>query len=274
VSLTTGYAFFDAATHHLEPITSCYGQAESRQAHRGMTEDPPPPAAIAFIGAINGLLRDWSAGWVEATLDQIIDELDLTAMRKLAEGLRGMSALWKAAVLRLRRPGLRRPGLPNDPRNPGRYYSAGPRRGSPMRIANVIEYVLPPMFVLAGLGFAAVGWHVIRTGRRLKRYGRPVPGTVVKLRWQSNDHGGGSFYPLLRFHTADGTVVETESDLGANPAPARAGQQVTVVYDPAKPRRARMASMMGSGAVHGPLFLAFGILVTIVAVAVTFVVLF
>jgi AcrR family transcriptional regulator len=32
-------------------------------------------AAAAFIGSVNGLLHDWSAGWVDATLDEIVDEL-------------------------------------------------------------------------------------------------------------------------------------------------------------------------------------------------------
>ncbi|MEV0634952.1 TetR/AcrR family transcriptional regulator [Streptomyces sp. NPDC050619] len=32
-------------------------------------------AAAAFIGSINGLLHDWNAGWVDATLDEIVDEL-------------------------------------------------------------------------------------------------------------------------------------------------------------------------------------------------------
>ncbi|MFJ2240160.1 TetR/AcrR family transcriptional regulator [Streptomyces sp. NPDC087859] len=31
--------------------------------------------AAAFIGAVNGLLHDWSAGWVEATLDEVVEEL-------------------------------------------------------------------------------------------------------------------------------------------------------------------------------------------------------
>ncbi|MFJ3669360.1 TetR/AcrR family transcriptional regulator [Streptomyces sp. NPDC090106] len=31
--------------------------------------------ATAFIGAVNGLLHDWSAGWVDATLDEAVDEL-------------------------------------------------------------------------------------------------------------------------------------------------------------------------------------------------------
>ncbi|MFF3289494.1 TetR/AcrR family transcriptional regulator [Streptomyces sp. NPDC003023] len=32
-------------------------------------------AAAAFIGSVNGLLHDWTAGWVDATLDEIVDEL-------------------------------------------------------------------------------------------------------------------------------------------------------------------------------------------------------
>lgn len=32
-------------------------------------------AAAAFIGSVNGLLHDWSAGWVDATLDEVVEEL-------------------------------------------------------------------------------------------------------------------------------------------------------------------------------------------------------
>ncbi|MFF4559965.1 TetR/AcrR family transcriptional regulator [Streptomyces sp. NPDC001435] len=32
-------------------------------------------AAAAFIGSVNGVLHDWSAGWVDATLDEVVDEL-------------------------------------------------------------------------------------------------------------------------------------------------------------------------------------------------------
>jgi AcrR family transcriptional regulator len=32
-------------------------------------------AATAFIGGVNGLLHDYSAGWVDATLDQVVEEL-------------------------------------------------------------------------------------------------------------------------------------------------------------------------------------------------------
>lgn len=32
-------------------------------------------AATAFIGSVNGLLHDWRAGWVDATLEEIVEEL-------------------------------------------------------------------------------------------------------------------------------------------------------------------------------------------------------
>jgi Protein of unknown function (DUF3592) len=62
-------------------------------------------------------------------------------------------------------------------------------------------------------------------------------------------------------------VIQTESGLGSNPAPAREGQPVTVVYDPANPRLARLDTMLGSGMIHGPLFIAFGTIVTLIAAA-------
>jgi hypothetical protein len=137
-------------------------------------------------------------------------------------------------------------------------------------VFDFVGYVLPPVCVLAGLGFIAFGAHVIRTTRRLRASGQRVPGVVVRLRWDPSEYGGGQFYPVLRFQTYDGTVMETQSDLGSNPAPAREGQPVTVVYDPANPRLARLDTMLGGGIVHGPIFIAFGTVATLVAAAVTF----
>ncbi|MGP3984557.1 TetR/AcrR family transcriptional regulator [Streptomyces sp. KR80] len=40
-------------------------------------------SSTAFIGAVNGLLHDWSAGWVDATLDEVVDELVLILLAML-----------------------------------------------------------------------------------------------------------------------------------------------------------------------------------------------
>ncbi|MEV5187092.1 TetR/AcrR family transcriptional regulator [Streptomyces werraensis] len=54
-------------------------------------------AATGFIGSVNGLLHDWNAGWVEATLDEVVDEL-----------VRQLLAI------------LRPPQTPETPQTPGR----------------------------------------------------------------------------------------------------------------------------------------------------------
>ena len=48
------------------------------------------------------------------------------------------------------------------------------------------------------------------------------------------------FYPSVRFQTEDGKTVEFENRLGSN-APPRVGEEVTVVYDPARPEEAKLA---------------------------------
>ena len=39
--------------------------------------------AAAFVGAVNGLMHDWAVGWVDATRDQIVDELLLMLLGRL-----------------------------------------------------------------------------------------------------------------------------------------------------------------------------------------------
>ncbi|MGH3312616.1 MAG: TetR/AcrR family transcriptional regulator [Streptomyces sp.] len=44
--------------------------------HRGEAADRDYRiSAAAFIGSVNGLLHDWAAGWVDASLNEIVDEL-------------------------------------------------------------------------------------------------------------------------------------------------------------------------------------------------------
>ncbi|MDT0307507.1 TetR/AcrR family transcriptional regulator [Streptomyces sp. DSM 44917] len=50
-------------------------EAEAAAARGELPDRDYRLAAAAFIGAVNGLLHDWAAGWVDATLDQVIDEL-------------------------------------------------------------------------------------------------------------------------------------------------------------------------------------------------------
>jgi len=48
------------------------------------------------------------------------------------------------------------------------------------------------------------------------------------------------YYPSVRFQAADGRTVEFQNKLGTN-VPPRAGDEVTVIYDPARPEQAKVA---------------------------------
>ncbi|MER5379971.1 TetR/AcrR family transcriptional regulator [Streptomyces sp. NPDC002688] len=51
------------------------GEAAAAVARGEATPRDYRVAATAFIGSVNGLLHDWNAGWVEATLDEVVEEL-------------------------------------------------------------------------------------------------------------------------------------------------------------------------------------------------------
>ncbi|GIH94902.1 DUF3592 domain-containing protein [Planobispora siamensis] len=126
-----------------------------------------------------------------------------------------------------------------------------------------------PLFgIVFGAIFAGIGVRVMVVGQRLRRHGVRVPGLVVGLRWSGGDNG--VYYPTLQFQTVQGFVMETESDLGSNPSPVRPGQQVMVVYDPERPRHARLDGVGGRGVLRSVLFMIVGAVVlvaSLVAVA-------
>ena len=60
-------------------------------------------------------------------------------------------------------------------------------------------------------------------------------------RWSHGlDHPSLLFFPTVRFQTTDGRTVEFQNKIGTN-APPRVGDQVTVIYDPARPEEAKVA---------------------------------
>lgn len=100
--------------------------------------------------------------------------------------------------------------------------------------------MFPAGFVVVGLLFVVLGLLQVRSGRRFRAVARQVPGVVTALSYRSDSDGGGCYYPVLRFATVEGRPVDTVSFVGRSPAPARVGDHVQVLYDPADPRRARL----------------------------------
>jgi hypothetical protein len=134
---------------------------------------------------------------------------------------------------------------------------------------------VPPEIVLTLVGAVFVAYAVagMSSTRAFVRRAVRVPGRCVELqaRTSSSSSGGGfstNWHPVLEFRTLDGQVLVVESPFGSSPAPARPGQPVGVLYDPAVPHRARLDSATGRGTLLHVIFLVVGLLVGGVGVAV------
>ena len=94
-----------------------------------------------------------------------------------------------------------------------------------------LALVLIPLLGLVGL----LAW-VLRKRRRLSGWSRAA-GVVIGLRCS-----GRVPAPVVRFHSSDGREFTHASNTGSNLPGFRVGEAVVVLYDPADPSRAVLAT--------------------------------
>jgi len=137
----------------------------------------------------------------------------------------------------------------------------------PDALSDLLPVLAPAMFVLVGAVFAVVGVSSLRSAREFRKDAQRVPGVVTDLRYVSSQgQSGGVYFPVLRFATADGRHVDTQGMDGRSPAPARVGQQVLVLYDPANPLGATIEG--GQSGCLLAVFPAVGVVLLVVGVLV------
>ena len=86
-------------------------------------------------------------------------------------------------------------------------------------------------------------------GRKMSRFYREfdriaarAEGMVVEINWLSSEaerrthqiHRGTAF-PVVEFSLPSGQIIRAQTHTGRSPAPAKVGEQVTVLYDPNQP---------------------------------------
>lgn len=113
-------------------------------------------------------------------------------------------------------------------------------------------FILSGVFGSFGLLFLLLGIWQFRTERAFARIATEASGIVAGFRTRALRRRGarrGGFarstpldFPLVRYVTNEGQTIEFESALGTRPRIHREGQAVTVLYDPAAPQRAQIAS--------------------------------
>jgi hypothetical protein len=121
-----------------------------------------------------------------------------------------------------------------------------------------------------GAVFVLIGSSSARASRAFERVAVRTPGEVLEIRYESAGAGTGRHHaiPVVRFELPDGRTVETEARMGASPGFKSRGE-VTVLYDPEDPRRARVDSFgAGASAVVGGCMASLGATLVLIGLAV------
>lgn len=110
-----------------------------------------------------------------------------------------------------------------------------------------IFIIVPLGLALGGLAFFIIGIGRLRSERAFACGATRASGMVVgfrrrSLRRSSSMHSSILDFPVVRYTTQTGQQIEFESPSATQPRVVREGQAVTVLYDPAAPQQARIAS--------------------------------
>jgi Protein of unknown function (DUF3592) len=134
--------------------------------------------------------------------------------------------------------------------------------------------LVPVIFVVVGFGIVFASARGLARASRFERTAQRTRGLVTSVRWKhasatSSSSSSRVAYPVLRFELPDGRTVEVESTFGSNPPPAREGDTVNVLYDPADPTDARQEGFLGSGRVAAIVGLVIGIAFVVMGSLIT-----
>lgn len=98
---------------------------------------------------------------------------------------------------------------------------------------------MAPLVGLFAAGLLALGLYQARDIARLETSGVRASGVVVRMHseWSSGRDSRYTYYPIVRFKTAQNLTVEFKDSVGTNPPSHHAGDKVTVLYGADDPRR-------------------------------------
>jgi hypothetical protein len=95
------------------------------------------------------------------------------------------------------------------------------------------------VLILAAAVLMGLGVREFATTQRFLAKASTADGVVVRVD-KVRDEKGTVYYPVVRFVTASGQVVEYTDNVGQKPPAYRVGDAVRVLYDPANPQKARL----------------------------------
>jgi hypothetical protein len=75
-----------------------------------------------------------------------------------------------------------------------------------------------------------VAYIIYESQQNIVRNGDTATGTVVDMNYDHSGKRGGVYYPIVKFETAGGEVVEGRGQMGSSPPSYKVGDTVKVLY--------------------------------------------
>lgn len=99
---------------------------------------------------------------------------------------------------------------------------------------NWVEIFLASMAVI----FGGIAFGFGYRSHLLLSSGGTAAGTVVRMEYSisTGKHSSGVYYPIVRFQSADGELIEARGGVGSSPPHYHAGDVVQILYDKKNPR--------------------------------------
>ena len=112
------------------------------------------------------------------------------------------------------------------------------------RTAKIVARLIGGLSLSSALVLLALGGSCYGRAVRFKKTAAEAQGTVIELRADSGNHGT-TFYPIIKFADQTGHGHTLYSSTGSYPPAYEVGERVSVLYDPANPKDARINSFVG-----------------------------
>src|SRR3954454_9856438 len=119
-------------------------------------------------------------------------------------------------------------------------------------------FLIPLALVAAGAALIVAGVRSQRETTRFAAAARRTTGVVTGPRRHSGGDTPPRVFPVVPFSLPAGRTAEAQSRYGSQPPPAREGETVTVLYDPADPTRMQLDHSAGAGRFYSALLVFMG----------------
>lgn len=107
-----------------------------------------------------------------------------------------------------------------------------------------VETIIVAVFAITGVILLGAAVWMGSASARFSGSAMHATGTVIELIEKESSSHVTTWYPVIRFTTADEHIITFESGTGSNPSMYRQGQEVEILYDPADPLHPRLNSLM------------------------------